>query len=246
MHTFTFKMALPFWLELLLKVLFAFPSLVYLTAVASTPMVIDKVFPEETQRPMLVGATPAVPASADPLIACWLASFDSCPPPVLPFFADMLSCLSPGTQQLTPALFSGVLQQVEPAPLHLGPDAQIHFNLLSRLCNIPFALTAKIHLFRWAILAGASTPSPPIFGITSSNKKNGVTPLMPSFTFLPHPIPRPITTKLIFLYGARSGPQIPLLGTPSPFATARMVSMVCRWSLFRNTRLHSIVTGRRC
>ena len=37
------------------------------------------------------------------------------------------------------------------------------FNLLSRLCNIPFALTAKIHLFRWAILAGASTPSPPIF-----------------------------------------------------------------------------------
>ena len=89
--------------------------------------------------------------SADPLIACWLASFDSCPPPVLPFFPDMLSCLSPGTQQLTPALFSGVLQQVEPAPLHLGPHAQIHFNLLSRLCNIPFALTAKIHLFRWAI-----------------------------------------------------------------------------------------------
>lgn len=38
-----------------MKVLFAFPSLVYLTAMGSTPMVIDK-----TQGPMPVDAPPAV------------------------------------------------------------------------------------------------------------------------------------------------------------------------------------------
>ena len=49
-----------------LKVSFAFPSFVYLTAMSSTRIILDTVIPEETQGPMPVDAPPSMAAeSAD-------------------------------------------------------------------------------------------------------------------------------------------------------------------------------------
>ena len=85
------------------------------------------------------------PASGDPMIVTWLASFARCPPPVPSLFPGVLACLSPGDGSTMPALFANTLQLMEPCPIPLGPSAQLH--LTSSLLPPPFLRpTAQLQL----------------------------------------------------------------------------------------------------